>query len=832
MLRELWQDSRYGVRMLLKQPGFTSIAVLTLALGIGANTAIYSLMDKLIVRSLPIKEPATLVLLQGKALSDSQFETFFLTEFSWADYLDYRAKNRVFTDLTAMSQSPVNLGSGDQMERVRAELVSDNYFETLGVRPSLGRDFLPDENKSPGAHPVAMISYSLWRSRFGGDPKVVGQTVQLNESSYTIIGVAPSSFKGLEVESPVDVWVPAMMRSQIAQMRPEDDDWVGNRGAAVFKLLGRLKPGSTKEGAQAAMDTLARQVRDSYLPKKDERQFFNLSQMMLVPAGKGISPLRDKISGTLELLFAVVGLILIIACANVANLLLARSASRRKEIAIRLALGAGRVRLVRQLLTESMILAAAGGAAGMLLAPWLSGLPLFYQAGPEAAGAVLDHSINWRVAAFTLLVASLTGLLFGLLPALQASRPDLIPAIKEEGASQADRSSFNLSRRALIIAQVALSMVVLVSAGLFLRSLGRLLAIDPGFSPEKVLVAELELPMSKYNTERSQDFYRRLLERLKALPGVESVATANYTPLGGTVSLAKILVEGQAANAGELPTAFNYTVSAGYHELMGIRLLQGRGFTAEDRKGAPNVAIVNEALARRFFPGGNALGKKISLGVGEPWMEIVGVTRDVKSLGLILDRTDLQLDLPVEQHDISNPQRVLVRARHDAADLLASVRREVRAFDPGLSFFKTKTLKDDLLANISTQRMLAGLISLFGALALLLASIGLYGVIAYSVSHRTREIGIRMALGAQAGDVLKLVMREGLLLIAIGLSIGLASAWGATRLIKGYLYSVSASDPLTFIAIAVLLIIVTSLACWIPARRAAKVDPMIALRYE
>jgi putative ABC transport system permease protein len=832
MLRELWQDSRHSVRMMLKQPGFTSIAVLTLALGIGANTAIFSLMDKLIVRSLPIKEPSELVLLQGMASSDSQFKTFYLTEFSWADYLDYRAKNQVFSNLTAMSQASVNLGSGDQMERVRAELVSDNYFETLGVRPSLGRDFLPDENKTPGAHPVAMISYSLWRSRFGGDPKVVGQTVQLNESSYTIIGVASSSFKGLEVESPVDVWIPAMMRSQIAQLRPEDENWVGNRAVAVFKLLGRLKPGMTKEGAQLAMDTLARQVRDSWVPRSDETPFFTLSQMTLVPAGKGISRLRDKMRSTLEQLFAVVGLILIIACANVANLLLARSASRRKEISIRLALGAGRARLVRQLLTESMILAAAGGAAGMLLAPWLSGLPLFYQASPEAAGAVLDHSVNWRVAAFTLLVASLTGLLFGLLPALQASRPDLITAIKEEGASQADRSSFNLSRRGLIIAQVALSMVVLVSAGLYLRSLSRLLAIDPGFSPEKVLVAEFELPMTKYDTERSQDFYWRLLERLRALPGVESVATANYTPLGGKVSLAEILVEGQSANADQLPTAFNYTVSAGYHELMGIRLLQGRGFTAEDRKGAPNVAIVNEALARRFFPGGNALGKKVSLGVGEPWMEIVGVTRDVKSLGLILDRTDIQLDLPVEQHNISNPLRVLVRTRHDAADLLASVRREVRAFDPGLSFFKTTTLKDDLLANISEQRMLAVLISLFGGLALLLASVGLYGVIAYSVSHRTREIGIRMALGAQTADVLKLVMREGLLLVAIGLMIGLASAWAATRLIKGYLYSVSASDPLTFIAIAVLLIIVTSLACWIPARRAAKVDPMIALRHE
>jgi predicted permease len=830
MLRELWQDSRYGARMLLKQPGFTLIAVLMLALGIGANTAIYSLMDRLIVQSLPVKDPAALVLLQGKVVNTQSLFTT-ITGFSWADYSDYRVRNQVFTELTAFMQLPVNLGSGDQMERVRAELVSDNYFRMLGVRPSLGRDFLPDENRTPGTHPVAMISHSLWRSRFGGDPRVVGQIVPLNESSYTIIGVAPSSFKGLTIESPADVWVPAMMRAQIAQMPPEGE-WVQEREQNYFQLSGRLKPGMTKEAAQTAMDTLARQVRDSWIPKIDRKPFFNELQMELVAVGKGLSHLRDRMRGTLELLFAVVGLILIIACANVANLLLARSSSRRKEIAIRLAVGAGRARLVRQMLTESLILAGLGGAAGMLLAPWLTGLLLVYQASPEAADAVLDHSINWRVAAFTLLVASLTGLLFGLIPALQASRPDLIPALKDEDGLRADSASFNVSRRALIIAQVALSVVVLVCAGLFLRSLSKLLAVEPGFSTENVLVAKLELPMNKYDKERGEEFYRRLLERLRALPGVQSVATANSTPLSRTVGLNEVLIEGQSVKPDELPTVLGYKVSAGYHEMMGIRMLEGRGFTEGDRKGAPGVAIVNEAFARRFFPGGSALGKRVSLGIGEPWMEIVGVAVNVKSLALQLDKDNPQLDLPVEQHSVSNTQRVLVRTRHDAADLLASVRREVRAFDPGLAFFKTTTLKDDLLANIATQRMLAELVSLFGAVALILAAVGLYGVIVHSVSRRTREIGIRMALGAQAGDVLKLVMREGLMLVAAGLSIGMASAWATTRLIARWLYGVSPTDPLTFAAIALLLTSVTSLACWIPARRATKVDPMVALRCE
>jgi predicted permease len=382
------------------------------------------------------------------------------------------------------------------------------------------------------------------------------------------------------------------------------------------------------------------------------------------------------------------------------------------------------------------------------------------------------------------------------------------------------------------VSSLACSVVVLVGAGLFLRTLSNLLAIDPGFSPRNVLVAQFELPMSKYDKEHSEEFYRRLLERLRGLPGVESVAAADYTPLSGTVGLNKVLVEGQAMKPDGLPSVFSHKVSAGYHELMGIRLLQGRGFIEGDRKGAPGVAIVNEEFARRFFPGGSALGKRVSLGVGEPWMEIDGVARNIKYFGLQLDEFDLQLYLPAEQHSVSNMHRVLVRTRRDAADFLASVRREVRALDPGLAFFKTTTLKDDLLASIGTPRMLAELVSLFGAVALVLTAVGLYGVIAYSVSRRTREIGIRMALGAQKGDVLKLVMREGVILISAGLSIGTAAAWAATRLIAGWLYGVSPTDPLTFAAIALLLTSVTSLACWMPARRATKVDPMMALRCE
>jgi predicted permease len=826
-MQPLFQDLRYGSRLLLKDPGFTLIAVFTLALGIGANTAIFGLVDKLIVRSLPVKDPAALVMLQAECVNPQL--TF--SDFSWADYSDYRAQNQVFTDLTAFAQQSVNLGSGDQMERVRAEAVAENYFGTLGIQTLLGRAFLPEENKTPGAYPVAMLSYSLWRSRFGGDPRVIGRTAQLNDTIYTIVGVAPANFKGMTVETPTDVWVPAMMLHQLAQRPQGEEKWVQERDAWLFKLAGRLKPDVTREAAQAKMDTLALQVRDSWMPESDRKLPFNERRMRLVEGGKGLSNLRDKIERPLELLFAVVGLILLIACANVANLLLARAVSRRKEIAVRLALGAGRARLARQLLTESLLLALFGGGAGVLFAPWLTDLLLAYQKITETEVQTLSHSMNWRVIAFTLTASSLTGLLFGLVPALQASNPDLIPALKDEGSQRTHGAGFKGPRGALIVAQVAMSVVVLVCAGLFLRSLGKLFAIAPGFNPENVLVAELELPMAKYDKARSEAFYQRLLERVRALPGAQTVSTANFTPLSGTIGLSTVMVEGQPAKPGEGNTTDTNTVGAGYHELMGIQLLQGRGFTEQDRLGAPDVVIVNEAFARRFFPDGRALGKRIRLEDGKPWMEIVGLTRNVKAFSLFGEDRP-QIDLPAGQHGIGNPLRVLVRTRLDAASMAAAVRREVRDSDPGLAFFKTTTLRDDLRASISTHRMAATLISLFGLLALALTAVGLYGVITYSVAHRTREIGIRMALGAQSSDVLNLVMREGGILIVLGLAIGFAGAWAATRLIEGFLYGVSPTDPLTFAGIALLLTIGATLACWIPARRATKVDPMIALRYE
>jgi putative ABC transport system permease protein len=825
-MQALWQDLRYGGRMLLKSPGFTLVAVFTLALGVGANTAIFGLMDKLMMRSLPVKDPARLVLLQSESLNPRM--TF--SDFSWADYNDYRAQNRVFTDLTAFSQQSVNLGSGDQMEKARAEAVADNYFGMLGVQPLLGRAFLPEENKAPDANPVAVLSYGLWRSRFGGDPNVIGQTALLNDMSYTIVGVAPANFNGMRVESPTDVWVPAMMVGQIRQM-PADFKWVGEREQFTFNLAGRLKPDVTQESAQASMDTLALQVRDSWMPEGDRKLPFNERRMQLVVGGKGLSSLQGKMGAQLEMIFAVVGLVLLIACANVANLLLARSASRRKEIAVRLALGAGRARLARQLLTESLLLSLLGGCAGALFAPWLTDLVLSYQKITETEMEVLSHSIDWRVIAFTFLVSSLTGMLFGLVPALQASKPDLIPALKDEGLLRPDSAGFQASRRTLIVAQVALSVIVLVGAGLLLRTLGKLFAIAPGYNPDNVLVVRFELPKTKYDTARSEVFYQQLLERLRALPDAQSVALANYTPLGGSILLSTFTVEGQSVRPEEMTAIATNTVSAGYHELMGIQLSQGRGFTEQDRNNSPHVAIVNEAFTQKYIRDGRALGKRLTLEADKPAVEIVGVTRNVKSFHL-LGEDRPQIDLLAAQRGLNNSMRALVRARSDAASLVPAVRREVRGFDPGLAFFKTTTLKDDLRATISTQRMAAALVSLFGLLALALTAVGLYGVISYSVERRVREIGIRMALGARSSDVLKMMMREGAALIVAGLMIGLAGAWAATRLIEGRLYKVSPTDPLTFMGITILLIAVALIACYIPARRATKVDPMVALKYE
>jgi macrolide transport system ATP-binding/permease protein len=822
-MQTLLQDLRYGARMLLKNPGFTFVAIMTLALGIGANTAIFSLVDKLLVRWLPVREPGELVLLSAESINPR----FLNTIFSHPDYLDFRDRNEVLTGLIAFIPIDGKLESGEKEEQVNVELVSGNYFEVLGVQTGSGRAFLPEEDQTPGTHPVAVLSYGFWQRRFGGDLDLIGKTVKINNVPLTVIGVASRGFTGTRLEGPVDLFAPLMMRPQL---RPGGLP-LSERNAAWLRLLGRLKPGVTQPQAQASLDLLARQIREANMLPSTRGLPFNERRMMLESGGRGVSILRTEMSGTLKLLMTIGSLLLLSACANLASLLLVRSAARRKEIALRLALGASRSRLIAQLMTESLLLVLPGASAGLLVAPWLYDLLLAFQPRVSLAQSALGDSLDGRVLIFTLLISLLSALLFGLLPALQSAGTDLVTALKDTEMSLGRRARHLNLRQLLVVGQIALTLVMLVGGGLFIKTLRNLLAIEPGFNTEKVLRVPLELPRQKYNAEKSNQFYSELSAQVKALPGVEAVSFASRTPLDGGRSLMSIVIEGYQTNPGEnIGVAFNQA-GPGYHEMMGIPIIEGRGFTEQDGAGAPGVVIINEALAQLYFPNQDALGKRLSRGPDKPWLEIIGVTPNIR-LHELTESPAPQIDLPGLQHPPGNYAKILIRTTNEAAGLTAAVRREVQQLDPGVSIPRISTLFEELLDSIAPARMAATLTNLFGLTALLLAAIGLYGVMAFAVRQRRREIGIRMALGARKSDVLRMVVRQGMKLALIGVAIGLLAAFALTSLISKFLYGVSATDPLTFAAIALLLMIVALLACYIPARRATKVDPCVALRYE
>lgn len=822
-MSNLGQDLRFGLRMLVKHPAFTAIAIITLALGMGANTAIFSLTDKLIVRSLPVKAPERLVLITSESVNPR----FLNTILSYPDFADYRAQNQVLDGLIAFNAAQGKLGADEKAERVGYEMVSENYFDVLGVRAARGRTFAPDEGQTPGAHPVVVLSDGLWQRSFGADPGIVGRTITLNDASFTVIGIAPRGFNGLFLERPTDIWVPLMMRPQLIPSALV----ISERQAAWLRLMGRLKPGVSLEQAQASLDLLARQIREANTPPGNRNLPYYERRILLEPGGQGISYLRREMGKPLKMLMAIVGLTLLIACVNVATLLLARAAARRKEVAVRLALGASRWRLITQLLTESVLLALLGGGAGLLLAPWLTSLLIKFQPTFNLNQTPLNETLDLRVLAFTLLASLLSGVIFGLMPAWQSSKADLVPALKDEGALLSQRESRWNARHLLIVAQIALAFVVLVGAGLFIKNLRNLLAIDPGYKVENVLLAPLELPRQSYDAARAREFFRQLTERLRALPGVVAVSHAQITPLSGSVGTMSVTLEGYTPHAGEhLGIDYNQ-VGPGYHELMGIPLVAGRGFSEQDREGAPGVVIINEAMARTFFPDQNPIGKRMALGRGQPWLEIIGVARDIKHRQLT-NQAIPHFDLPSRQQSAGLFTQMLIRTTSDPAALLPAVRREVSALDQKVTVNRPMTLAEELNNSLAAERMAAALTSLFALIALLLVAVGLYGVMAYEVTQRTREIGIRMALGARAGDVLRLTIKQGLTLALLGTGAGLFAALALTRLMKGLLYSVSATDPLTFTGVSVLLVLIALLACFIPARRAAQVEPMIALRYE
>ncbi|MET0649041.1 MAG: ABC transporter permease, partial [Pyrinomonadaceae bacterium] len=832
-MKSFWQDVRYGARALWKSPGFTLVAALSIALGIGANAAISSLVNATLLRRLPVAEPERLAFV----FSGTQGGLYSTT--SYPDYVDFRDRSEVFEGLAARGGISASLGAGDGADLVAGSIVSGNYFEVLGVPAARGRVLTPEDDRTPGAHPVVVLSHGFWQRRFGG-AEVVGREVNLNGQSFTVVGVLPAEYTGVDLGRADDIYVPMSMQ---AVMRPPRGGYSGEMNPDLLKvrgnrwlwMVGRLKPNVEPEQAQAAVAVVSKQLDQSYPDTNTDRT------VTLTRAGEGDPQSRASLVSVARLLLSVVGIVLLIACANVANLLLARASGRRREMALRLALGASRWRIVRQLLTESVLLALLGGAAGLMLALWAIDLMKAAPPPPGALPIAPVFTVDVRVLGFTLALSALTGVLFGLAPALQASRPDLVPALKDETVSLDRGRRFSL-RGLLVVAQVALSLVLLVGAGLFLRSVRHARAIDPGFDAERLLVAQLNINLLRYTRAQGREFYRQVVERVGSLPGVESVSLTRNVALTGGASTRGLLIEGQTGDGNDLrsdgagassPSSNNTVgvnvIGLNYFKTFGVPVVRGRDFGASDAEEGPGVVVVNEAFAARHFAGQDPLGKRLSFnGARGPWREIVGVARDSKYYTLGEARTPF-VYLPLAQNHETG-MALVVRAGGEPAALAASVRREVQSIEKNLPLTDARPMTEVLGAALYAARTGAALVTGFGLLALVLAAVGLYGVMAYTVARRTREVGIRMALGAQRRDVLRLVLREALALVACGVALGLAGAWAASRLLAGFLYGVSTTDPLTFLGTTAVLVAAALLAVLVPARRATKVDPMVALR--
>jgi putative ABC transport system permease protein len=796
----LWQDLRYGARLLLKHPTFTLVAVLTLSLGIGANSSIFTVVNAVLLRPLPFAEPERLV---------SIWETtakFDRGSVSVPNLRDWREQNDVFTGIAAFQYGNISLQEGDHPERLAGVTASANFFDLLGVRPQLGRTFLEGEDQ-PGQHRVVVLSDGLWRRNFGADPGVVGQSVVLGGENFTVIGVMSPGFQ--YPSRLTELWVPLVFTEEEQK----------SRGTHNYLVIARLKPGVELAQAQEQMSLIARRLEQQYPEDQAKRnvKLFTLQEEIV-----------QYIRPALMVLLGAVGFVLLISCTNVANLLLARAAARQREIAVRMALGAGRWRLTRQFLTESLLLSVLGGGLGLLLARWgVDGLLVLAGNSLPRAGEV---TLDWRVAGFTLLLSLLTGLAFGMAPALQVSKTDVQEALKEGGNAGSSQRR-NRLRSLLVVAEVASALVLLVGAGLLIKSFMRLQEVETGMRPENVLTLAITLPEAKYpKPQLATGFYARVLERVKALPGVEGAAVINILPLLRTGYNGDVEIEGQSYGAGQLPFAEYRVVSPDYFRTLGIPLVRGRFFDERDREGAPGVVIVNRTFVNKYLAGQDALGKRIK--PGAEWVQIVGVVGDVKQSGLT--RPVMQeLFMPYEQAaSYTQSMTLVVRGAQDPEGLISAVRREVLAVDPSLPVYNVQTMETVITRSVSERRMNMLLLTIFAGVAMLLSMVGIYSVMSYTVTQSTREIGIRMALGAQPRDVLKLVVGQGLVLTLVGVAIGILGAFGLTRLMASLLYGVKATDPLTFAGVSALLVAVAMLACYLPARRATKVDPMVALRYE
>ena len=827
-LEIFWQDLRYGMRMLLKNPGFTTIAVLTLALGIGANTAIFSVVYATLLRPLPYPESERLVWVSERA------PNFSVMAISYPDFADWRAQQTVFEEIGVYNRGSYNLTGRGEPRRLDGALLSADVFAALRARAAVGRVFNKEED-SPGAQPVVVLSYGLWQSQFGGDAGVVNQVITLDGRSYSVIGVMPAGFTfptGLAFPGRVDCWTPVglLANEPMYQSRGNHPGLLG---------VARLKSGVTLKQARAEMDAIAARLEQQYpLPNQTIRV--------------RIDPMLDTYVGdakrALWTLLGVVGLVLLIVCANVANLSLARAAARQKEIAVRVALGASRRRIAQQLLTESVLLAVVGGALGFLLARW--GVPLILAIGGDSIPRAAEIRLDTGMLAFTAVVAVLTGVLFGLAPAWQASRADVQVVLKDAARSLMGAGSW--LRQGLIVAEVALTLLLLVGAGLLMRSFYRLQQVDAGFTHERVLSFKTVLPQRKYTTDEQRiAYFQGLREKLRALPGVEEVAFASNFPLGKNGNQKTFFIEGQPAPPPNETLWMDVTTaSPNYFRALGIRLLRGRYFTEQDnqdhlrgrdlsglsegmrRNAALNAIIVDEDFARRHWPNGDPIGKRVRFNpfIG-PALTVVGVVTRVKLYRLNEQGGFVQAYLPWLQSP-SDGAVVVIKTRLEPERLIAAARRQALALDPEQPIYEVKTLTEQRDISLAPERLNLALLSGFAAVALLLAAIGLYGVISYSVTQRTQEIGLRMAVGARSSNVLKLVIGQGMRLAVIGAALGLLASLALTRVMKSLLFGVSATDPATFATIPLLLVVVALVACYMPARRATKVDPLVAMRYE
>jgi predicted permease len=819
------QDLKFGARLLAKTPGFTLIAALSLALGIGANTTIFTLVNAVLLNPLPVEDPSQLVSVWTTDERNQGAGLDFL-QTSPMNFKDLREKNEVFSGMTGHAGLPLNItGGSGQPEQIFGELVTGNYFSVLGARPQIGRGFLADEDQTPGEKLVTVLGYGEWQKRFGGDPSIVGRTISLNGSAFTVVGVMPKGFKGTNAIGAPALWVPYMTYPQTTNGFFLELATPTNRRGLVFNITGRLKPGVTVRQAEANLKTIARQLAQEY-PNDNTGRSVTLVPLTQATINPGF---RDNIVKAGGLLMTIVGLVLLIACANVANLLLARAAARQKEIAVRLSLGARRGRLIMQLLTEGTLLACIGGAAGLLLAYWAQGL-LWSFRPPFLAADAIDLHPDMRVLLFTLAVSIATGVVFGLAPAIQASRPDLVVELKEKTSAPTGSNRLFSLRNVLVSSQVALSLVALVGAGLFLRSLQHAQQISPGFDSDHLAVLSFDLGAQGYTEERGRQFQQRVLERAAVVAGVQAASVASTVPLFAGGFARTVFLEGQDASdrrAGRLVQIS--VVGPRYLETVGIPLVRGRTLSETDQPSTPIAVVVNETMAKRFWPEQDAIGKRFKFFGQNFFNQVVGIAKDSKYNFIGEEETPFiyQATTQVYQPQLS----LFVKASQPSA-LLGTVRREVQPLDRNLPLTNVFTLSEIFDQALWAPRMAAWLLAVFAGLSLVLSVIGIYGVMAYAVSLRTRELGIRMALGASRGDVLGLVVMQGLRLTLMGVAFGLAASFAVTRLITSLLYSVSPTDVVTFTVVPLLLAAAALVASYLPALRATRIDPVVALRYE